>query len=117
MDRQHLGVIVRGSLSKGLELKLDPAVPLEGLRAGMFAIAGGKTYDFFSLITDLELTATTPEALESPPPEPGSLLSQVLAGDSIYTRANLRPHLMVKQGELKPELLPVKTIPAHFTEV
>lgn len=114
---QHLGTIVRGSLSKGLELKLDPAVPLESLRAGMFAIASGNTYDFFSLITDLELTTTVPEALEGPRPEPGSLLSEVLAGDSIYTRANLRPHLMVKQGELKPELLPVKTIPGHFTEV
>lgn len=117
MQGQHLGVVIRGSLSKGLELKLDPAVPLEGLRAGMFAIAAGETYDFFSLITDLELSATTPEALESPPPPSDSLLSQVLAGDSIYTRANLRPHLMVKQGELKPELLPVKTIPAHFTQV
>ena len=40
---QHLGTIVRGSLSKGLELKLDPAVPLESLRAGMFAIASGST--------------------------------------------------------------------------
>ena len=40
-----------------------------------------------------------PEALEGPRPEPGSLLSEVLAGDSIYTRANLRPHLMVKQGD------------------
>lgn len=114
---QHLGTIVRGSLSKGLELKLDPDVPQESLRAGMFAIAEGNTYDFFSLITDLELTATTPEALEGPRPEPGSLLSEVLAGDCIYTRANLRPHLMVKQGDLQPELLPVKTIPGHFTEV
>src|SRR6185436_13260239 len=99
MDREHLGVIVRGSLSKGLELKLDPSVTLEQLRAGMFAIAGGTHYDFFSLITDLELTATTPEALDAPPPDPGSLLREVLMGDSIYARAVLRPHLMVDRGE------------------
>jgi uncharacterized protein len=119
MENDQLGVIVRGSLSKGLELKLDPRVPLESLRAGMFAIARGQRYDFFSLLTDLELSATTPEALDAPPPEPGSLLRDVLAGDSIYVRANLRPHLMVERAGTDPEtsLLPVKTIPGHFTEV
>jgi DNA helicase HerA-like ATPase len=119
MAMNRLGVIVRGSLSKGLELKLDPGVSLESLRAGMFAIASGETYDFVSLITDLELTATHPDALDAPAPEPGSLLRQVLAGDSIYTRAILRPHLMVERltADGEEALLPVKTIPGHFTEV
>jgi len=119
MSDQHLGTIVSGSLSKGLELKLDPSVPLESLRAGMFAIASGMKYDFFSLVTDLELRATTTEALEGPPPDAGSLLREVLAGDSIYAGANLRPHLMVDPSEPDDSkaLLPVKTIPGHFTEV
>lgn len=119
MDPNHLGVIVRGSLSKGLQLKLDPTVPPESLRAGMFAVAEGGIYDFVSLITDLELSATHEEALDAPTPEPGSLLREVLAGDSIYTRAELRPHLMVDRQEPDPgkALLPVKTIPPHFTEV
>lgn len=119
MSADRLGIIVRGSLSKGLELKLDSDVSLETLRTGMFAIAGGSVYDFFSLVTDLELTATHPEALEAPPPAPGSLLGEVLAGDSLYTRATLRPHLMVEQQPVDPAaaLQPVKTIPAHFTEV
>lgn len=119
METGRLGVVVRGSLSKGLELKLDPGVPLEELRAGMFAVASGQRYDFLSLLTDLELTAAIPEALDAPPPEPGSLLSQVLAGESIYARGTLRPHLMVARGETDPEraLMPVKTIPGHFTEV
>src|SRR5690349_14839139 len=99
MSDQPLGTIITGSLSKGLELKLDPQVPLESLRAGMFAIAGGTQYDFFSLITDLELRATTSEALEGPPPGAGSLLREVLAGDSIYAGATLRPHLMVDRHE------------------
>ena len=119
MDSQRLGVVTRGSLSKGLELKLDPEVSLEDLRAGMFAVAGGERFDFIALITDLELNATTPEALDAPPPAPDSLLRQVLAGDSIYARVNLRPHLMVDRRPTDPEkeLLPVKTIPGHFTEV
>ncbi|HEU4752070.1 MAG TPA: ATP-binding protein, partial [Armatimonadota bacterium] len=115
----RLGVVIRGSLSKGLELKLDPDVSLEALRAGMFAIARGGTYDFFSLITDLELSAATDDPLQAPPPEPESLLSKVLAGDTIYARANLRPHLMVNRAEPDDAeaILPVKTIPGHFTEV
>lgn len=119
MDSQRLGVITRGSLSKGLELKLDPQVSLEALRAGMFAVAAGERFDFVALITDMELNATNPEALDAPPPAPGSLLREVLAGDSIYSRVNLRPHLMVDRQPADPqkELLPVKTIPGHFTEV
>jgi uncharacterized protein len=115
----QLGVIVRGSLSKGLELKLDPDVALESLRAGMFAVAGGQRYDFFSLITDLELTSTSEEPLQGPTPEPDTLLRAVLAGETTYTRAMLRPHLMVERQPADPEkaLLPVKTIPGHFTEV
>lgn len=118
-EADRLGIIVRGSLSRGLELKLDPGVSLESMRAGMFAIAAGEQYDFFSLVTDLELTATHPEALDAPPPAPGSLLRHVLIGDSIFARAVLRPHLMVDRlGENPAEALqPVKTIPAHFTEV
>jgi DNA helicase HerA-like ATPase len=119
MAGDRLGVIIRGSLSRGLELKLDAAVSLEDLRAGMFAIAHGQRFDFFSLITDLELTATQEEALVAPPPDPHSLLREVLAGDSIYARVNLRPHLMVARAPTRTDelLLPVKTIPGHFTEV
>lgn len=115
----HLGVIVRGSLSKGLELKLDPDVSLESLRAGMFAVADGETFDFISLLTDMELSATSEDALNAPTPPDGSLLRQVLAGDSIYARASLRPHLMRNRLEPDPAqaLLPVKTIPGHFTRV
>lgn len=116
---ERLGVVLRGSLSKGLEVKLDPGVRLESLRAGMFAIAAGKQYDFFSLITDLELTATTEDALHAPPPDAGSLLQRVLEGDSLYARASLRPSLMVDRAEPDDSkaLLPVKTIPDHFTDV
>ncbi len=117
---QALGVIVRGSLSKGLELKLNPTVSLEELRAGMFAVAQGEKYHFVSLITDLELTATTEEALQTPePPDKESLLGQVLIGDSLYARAVLRPHLMVDPHAttLEEGRLPVKTIPGHFTHV
>src|SRR4051794_35598335 len=119
MAGERMGLVVRGSLSKGLELKLDPDVALESLRAGMFAIAAGKQFDFFSLITDLELSATTEDALNAPPPAEAALLREVLSGDSIYARAVLRPHLMVDRAQVddRKALLPVKTIPGHFTEV
>ena len=51
--RTELGVIVRGSLSKGLEMKLHPQSPIEELRAGRFVVVEGRQYDFFSMITDI----------------------------------------------------------------
>jgi len=117
MPEQELGVVTRGSLSKGLELKLDAGVSPEALRAGMFAVARGERYDFFSMLTDLELRATSTEALDAPAPPPGSLLRRVLAGDSVYAGATLRPYLMLDRTAEAAGPEPVKTIPAHYTRV
>lgn len=115
---ERLGVIVRGSLARGLEMRLDPGVPQEELRAGMFAVAAGKRYDFLCMLTDLELGAVTEDALNTPPRR-DSLLHRVLAGEGVYTRVMLRPYLAVDRRSKSGEdgVLPVKTIPAHFTEV
>src|SRR5687767_15972844 len=59
--RRELGVVVRGSLSKGLEVKLDPTRSIEELRAGRFVVVEGQEYDYFSMITDIALGATSAE--------------------------------------------------------
>lgn len=118
--RSRIGVITKGSLVEGLEMKLDPGYSVEDVKAGKFVVVQGQKNEFFSMITDVRLEATNPEILLHPPDEEDHLLRQVLAGHSIFATVSLRPMLMLERGEAlagggQPQ--PVKTIPAHFAPV
>ena len=51
----RLGVITRGSLVEGLEMKLDPSENIEDMKAGKFVVIEGDKHDFFSMVTDMRL--------------------------------------------------------------
>jgi uncharacterized protein len=116
-----LGVITSGSLAEGLTMRLDPQRQIEHVRAGKFVVVEGEVFDFFSMITDACLDASSPSILREPPTR-SSLLSDVLAGDHTYATISLKPMLMVdKMGvdtfKRDEHLRPVKTIPSHFSTV
>ncbi|OGG43775.1 MAG: ATPase [Candidatus Handelsmanbacteria bacterium RIFCSPLOWO2_12_FULL_64_10] len=117
--RTPLGVITKGSLIEGLEMKLDPSQGVEDVKAGKFVVIEGAKNEFFSMITDLRLDATNPEVLIHPPQEDNPLLHEVLNGTSTYISVCLRPMLMLEKGQslANDETRPVKTIPPHFSRV
>ena len=45
---REIGMIVSGSLSQGLEMRLAPGEPVEELRAGMFVIINGQRHNVSS---------------------------------------------------------------------
>ena len=55
-----LGVVVGGSLSKGLEVKLDRDTSTEAIAVGRYVVVQGQSRRFFSMITDVMLDATDP---------------------------------------------------------
>ena len=55
-----LGVVVGGSLSKGLEVKLDRDTSTEETAVGRYVVVQGQSRRFFSMITDVMLDATDP---------------------------------------------------------
>src|SRR5579884_3584930 len=116
--QEALGVIVRGSLAEGLEMRLAEGKSVEDLRAGEFIVVQGERNAFFALLSDVQLSATHPHALLQPPQ--GALARAVLTGTSTYGTVKLRPMLMTPHGadpDDEESLLPVKTIPAHFSPV
>ncbi|MDT0631574.1 ATP-binding protein [Rubrivirga litoralis] len=115
--RSRVGVLTRGSLGQGVEMKLDPARSVESVRAGTFVVVEGETFDFFSLITDLSIDAANEGILLRPPGADDELLRRVLQGSGTYATVSLRPQLMVPQGIGDEPPLPVKTVPAHFSAV
>ena len=57
--KNQLGRVISGSLSEGLLVRLDCNIDLETIKTGKFVSVVGKSYRFFSLITDLKLEIRT----------------------------------------------------------
>lgn len=121
-DRRRVGVIVRGSLTEGLEMRLDEGESIEDVRAGKFVVIEGEKADFFCMITDVRLDATNPAILVDPPAaqddEGDALMRQVLAGTSTYGTVMLKPMLMLPERKAtEGSAQMVKTVPRHFSIV
>jgi DNA helicase HerA-like ATPase len=111
---QRLGIVVAGSLSHGLDIKLDPSTVIEGLAVGRYVVVHGQTgRRFFSIITDVQLDALNPLIEKSPPDTSDPFLARVYAGTAVFGRIHVVPMLVLEEGADEPK--PVKTIPAHFT--
>jgi hypothetical protein len=111
---QRLGIVVAGSLSSGLDIKLDPNTVIEGLAVGRYIVVRGQTgRRFFSIITDVELDAINPLIEKSPPDTSDPFLARVYGGTAVFGRIHVAPMLVLEESADEPK--PVKTIPAHFT--
>lgn len=112
---KRLGVVVGGSLSKGLDVKLDRDTEIEDLAVGRYVVVRGKHKRFFCMITDVVLDSTNP-ALRSDPPELSDpFLREVYIGTAAFGIIHVAPMLSIDAAESEPK--PVKTIPSHFMPV
>jgi hypothetical protein len=113
---RQLGIVVAGSLSKGLDVKLDPGTVIEGLAVGRYVVVRGTTRRrFFSIVTDVQLDALNPLIEKSPPDTTDPFMARVYGGTAVFGRLHVAPMLILDEGSDEPK--PVKTIPAHFTAV
>lgn len=115
VHRRRLGVITSGSLADGLMARVDASQTIESLRVGQFLLIQGTQHEFFAMLTDVELAATSPNVLIDPPSD-DAFMHDVLVGTATYGIIALRPSLMLPR-DVSEGLLPVKTIPAHFSPV
>lgn len=140
---QPLGSVIQGSLSQGLEVRLHPDVLVEDMRVGKFLVVQGARSRFFCMLTDVALGMANARILVNPPEPNNFFLQEVLAGTGTYGTINLTPMLMftpqpeetapnpragkvressamasyAAQSSAAIDLLPVKTIPSHFSQV
>ncbi len=142
-----LGSVTQGSLSQGLEVRLHPDVSVEEMRVGKFLVVQGVRSRFFCMLTDVSLGTSSPRIVANPPDPSNTFMQEVLAGSGTYGTIALTPMLMFtpeaamseaqaannlskKKSKSKTaaasyepnssaniELLPVKTIPSHFSQV
>ncbi len=136
-EEKILGSVIQGSLSDGLQIRLSADVSVEEMRVGKFLIVQGSHSRFFCLLTDVSLGTSSPRIMANPPGLGDDLMRAVLAGTGTYGTIELSPMLMLTPSEnqhtkentdtslgsflaqtsTEEELLPVKTIPSHFSPV
>lgn len=113
----YLGIVTQGSLSGGLEMRLNERASVEDLRVGRFVVVEGKNTRFFSMLTDVSLSTANPRILLNPP-QGDNFVLEVLSGIATFGTVKVQPMLMLEENSKgQSELSPVKTIPSHFSSV
>jgi DNA helicase HerA-like ATPase len=110
-----LGMVVSGSLSNGLEVRLNPQAPIEDIAVGRYVIVEGAKLRFFGMITDVVLDNTNPQIEKTPPDVSDPFLREVHVGTSTFGRIHVSPMLTMDPNTDQPK--PVKTVPDHFSTV
>lgn len=116
----RLGVVVSGSLSKGLEARLDAEVSVEEMAVGRYVVIQGRTRRFFGMITDVRLSAANAAVTVAPPDPDDPLLAEVMAGTSTFGLVEIATMLTIEHADEGSQFVgpqPVKTVPSHFAAV
>ncbi len=107
----RLGLVVGGSLSRGLDVRLDAVHAVEEAKVGTFITVHGTSSRFFGIVTDLRLDSSDPR-LASAASTGGPGLTEALSGTTAYSTATVTPMLTVGAGDEAPQ--PARSLPPHF---
>jgi DNA helicase HerA-like ATPase len=112
-----LGIVVDGSLSAGLQVRIDPRYSIEKLAVGRYVVIKGRQTGskFFGIITDIALDASNPDLIRRPPPLSDDFIADVYDGSIAFGTMEVSPMLVLDEELGEPR--PVKTIPSHFSLV
>ena len=113
----RLGMVVSGSLTEGVQVKLDPDSSVEAVKVGTFVTLQGERMRFFGVVTDVSLGSTDATLSASPPDVSDPYVAQVISGTAAYGALTVEPMLTIAGDD--PEVLlegpqPAKTVPPHF---
>jgi uncharacterized protein len=113
----ELGAVVGGSLSAGLQVRLDAGIAVEDMIVGNYVTIDAGSQRFFGMITDVELDSTMSKLAQTPPGPADYFLREVYQGTAAFGVLHVSPMLRITgaAGDATPE--PVKSVPPHFARV
>ena len=131
-EEKPIGYIIGGGLKESLRARL--IVPSQEVQEGAFVVIPSGDWQFYGLVTDLQLGATDPRfADEQAETRLPAALAKALQGQTLFTNLEILPALMLERGpepgtpeyktwlkekgEQTPHPLPVKTVPPHHAPV
>jgi DNA helicase HerA-like ATPase len=107
-----LGIIIGGSVSKGLKVKLDRSTESERIAVGSYIVVNGDFQRIFGMITDIELDTL---ASLNPIKPTSSFSAAVLEGTAFFSILTVTPMLILDPDT--QETQPNRGIPNHFATV
>ncbi|MFC1904435.1 helicase HerA domain-containing protein [Chloroflexota bacterium] len=116
---QKLGIVISGSLNKGVEVKLDSSASVEHMAVGRYVTIEGQRQRFFGMITDVSLGVIDQRLTLTPPDVSDPFITEILAGTSTYGILHISPYLTIS-GDVASLIegpQPIKTVPSHFSQV
>jgi uncharacterized protein len=135
-ENESIGYVVGGGLQENLNVRLT--VPPQEVQEGSFVVIHSNDWQFYGLVTDLQLGATDPRfADEQSETRLPAGLAALLHGQTLFTNLEVLPALMREVGpepgepgykermaawskkyqNKQPPLLPIKTVPSHHALV
>ena len=111
-----LGMVIEGSVSNGVEVRLDPGVSVEQIKVGTFVTLQGTSNRFFGVVTDVGLGSTDPRMKFTPLPGNDPFVIEAMQGTVAFGTVSVIPQLTMPDvlgDEQKPAA--AKSIPAHFS--
>ena len=113
-----LGMVVEGSVTNGLEVRLSASTPVERVKVGTFVTIQGEESRFFGVVTDIALGSTDPRLKYTPLPEGNDFVTGALQGTIAFGAISVLPQLVMPEvlGADEPPVA-AKSIPAHFSRV
>ena len=111
-----LGMVVEGSLSHGVTVRLDLSASVEEIKVGTFVTVEGSRSRFFGVVTDVALGSADPSLKATPPDVRDPFIAQVVSGTTTYGTISVLSTLTMPAvlGDLQGPL-PAKTVPSHFS--
>ena len=128
---QPIGYVIGGGLKANLFVRLT--VPAHQVQEGGFVVLESGNWQFYGLVTDLQLGAADPRYAELPGANRlSATVSRLLTEQTLFTNLEVLPALMLERGpelgspdyeewakthqnENAPHPLPIKTVPTHHS--
>jgi hypothetical protein len=131
-NNHPIGYIIGGGLKESFRARLT--IPAQEVQEGAFVVIESGNWQFYGLVTDLQLGATDPRfADEQTETRLPPALANALHGQTLFTTMEILPSLMLERGpepgspeyaawmkdhtDKMPKPLPVKTVPPHHAPV
>ena len=117
---KNLGMVVSGSLTEGMEVRLDASTSIEDIKVGTFVSIQGQRMRFFGVVTEVALKAMDQTMVTSPPDVSNPFIAKVISGTAAYGTITVEPMLTIGGGDNIAGVdgpQPAKTVPPHFSAV
>ena len=116
-EGKYLGMVVGGSLHRGVEVHLDSGSSVEDVKVGTLVTIKGKKGRFFGVITDIELGVTDAAFKNNPNQTRDPFVAEIISGTNAYGTISVLPTLTIQSApDDLTDLSPAKNIPSHFSE-